>query len=138
MKKSIIFSCLCAFVLAGNVTQAQDITDGPEFSVSKTKSAPVAENQDLGTKIFIYNAVDEIGTEVTIKNGQNHYATTDAAFCFMGKRFEFTKIKDTRLKRIARISYKNAPTSKDVSYLNAINKERIANSMARHYIRNIA
>lgn len=134
MKKLITLSCLFAFGLAGNVAQAQDITDGPEFSVSKKAFVSNAEEKEIG--LFLTKTNDAIVNLVIQDAEIPQYSVNSVAnFCFMGKKFEFVKIKDSRTKRS---TYTKSINNNSIALIVSLQSKHIPNSKFRYCIRNVA
>lgn len=126
MKKLLFLGCLCALAFTTSVAQTPDITDGPEFCVSKTAPTEIAGNIEIGITI-----VEQWSYDVLVASNPNTpytiVDTENVSFCFMGKDFRFYKIKDSRGKYSSLTYFKS-------SLQNSLNNKNqyIANSWYRH------
>lgn len=103
MKKLLFLGCLCALAFTTSVAQTPDITDGPEFCVSKTAQTEIVGNIEIGIILGEQWSYDVL----VASNPNTPYTIVDTenpSFCFMGKEFKFYKVKDSRGKH-SRLTY---------------------------------
>lgn len=127
MRKLLFLGCLCALAFTTSVAQTPDITDGPEFCVSKTATSEIVANIEICIILGEQWSYDVL----VASNPNTPYTIVDPenpSFCFMGKEFRFYKTKDSRGKYSHLTYFKS-------SLQNSLNNKNqyIANSMARWY-----